>query len=389
MATFNKARVARWLAGCPGSSKYFGPPRGYVDSIRNLSEKECRLLARLKEARLVEHCLPELDGYPDLEAQIRKSFLRIEEPEQNLYSLPNARILGANYFHPLITNRDRFVLDQAAHELQQSSHPAHYALRLPQSKEVPEVTFSLASRWSDNYWHWLFDCIGKWLLIEKTNPGRMPSIGFIAGLNLEQYAFKTQSLEALGVAEDRIVDIKASSHFEFENLLVADLPSSIPYPEMDVIGALREAFLGKYSAESLPKKVYISRGKSGSRRVVNEPELEETLNDFGFQKVYLEDLSFLQQVTLFQNATAIFGQHGAGFTNLIFSTAGAQVFELFEPEFVNPCYAILADKLGLDYKILFNSSAQRPTPTFHWKNIPVEVVVDCKVIREALIKNLT
>jgi len=360
-----------------------------VESIRNLSEKECRLLARLKEARVVKHALPELDGYPDLEAQIRKSFLRIEEPEQNLYWLPNARILGASYFHPLITNRDRFVLDQAAHELQQGSHPAHYALRLPQFKEVPRGTFSLVSRWSDNYWHWLFDCIGKWLLIEKIKPASMPSIECFAGLNIEQYAFKKQTLEALGVREDRIVDLKPSSHFEFKNLLVADLPSSIPYPEMDVIVAIREAFLGKYSAESLTKKVYISRGKSGSRRVVNEPELEETLKDFGFQKVYLEDLDFLQQVELFQNASAIFGQHGAGFTNLIFSTAGAQVFELFEPEFVNPCYAILADKLGLDYKILFNSSAQRPTPTFHWKNIPVEVVVDCKVIREALIKNLT
>lgn len=337
----------------------------------------------------MEHGLSELDGYPDLEAEIRKSFLRIEEPEQNLYSLPNSRILGANYFQPLITNRDRFVLDQAAHELQQGSHPAHYALRLPQAKEVPRGTFSLVSRWSDNYWHWLFDCIGKWLLIEKIKPASMPSIERFAGLNIEQYAFKKQTLEALGVREDRIVDLKPSSHFEFENLLVADLPSSIPYPEMDVIEALREAFLGKYSAESLPKNVYISRGKSGSRRVVNEPELEKTLKEFGFQKVYLEDLSFLQQVALFQDATAIFGQHGAGFTNLIFSTAGAQVFELFEPEFVNPCYAILADKLGLNYKILFNSSAQRPTPTFHWKNIPLEVVINCKEIREALIKNLT
>ncbi len=297
--------------------------------------------------------------------------------------------MGTNYFHPLITNEDRFVLDQAAHELQQGSHPAHYSLRLPQVKEVPGGAFSLVSRWSDNYWHWLFDCIGKWLLIEKTKPAGMPSICSIAGLNIEQFGFKKQSLEALGVREDRIVDLKPSSHVEFENLLLADLPSSIPYPEMDVIGALRESFLGKYPVGSLPKKVYISRVKSGSRRVVNEPELEKILKDFGFQKVCLEDLNFLQQVALFQNASDIFGQHGAGFTNLIFSTAGAKVFELFEPEFVNPCYAILANKLGLNYKILFNSSAQRPTPTFHWKNIPLEVVIDCKVIREALIKNLT
>jgi capsular polysaccharide biosynthesis protein len=122
--------------------------------------------------------------------------------------------------------------------------------------------------------------------------------------------------------------------------------------------------------------------------VVNEPELEETLKDFGFHKVYLEDLSFLQQVALFQNASAIFGQHGAGFTNLIFATAGAHVFELFEPEFVNPCYVILANKLGLNYKILFNTSALRPTPTFHWNNIPYEVQIDCSSIKNMLSQSI-
>ncbi len=357
-----------------------------MDSIADLEEDECQVVARFKPARRVEHGLPKLEGYPELEAEIRQRFLEIEEPAQNLYSLPKARLMGASYFHPLISRRDRFVLDQAAHELKQGQHPAHYAIRLPGMHKVQGTTFSLVSRWSDNYWHWLFDCIGKWLLISNSKPAGMPEVRNFAGLNLEMYSFKMQSLRSLGIASDRIVNLLSDSHCEFEELLVADLPSTIPYPEKDVINALRNAFLDRNQCGIVPKRIYISRGKSGSRRVSNEEELEALLESYGFEKVYLEDLDFLKQVALFENATAIFSQHGAGLTNLVFANAGTKVLELFEPEFVNPCYAILATKLDLDYHILFNTSSQSPTPTFHWKNIPETVEVDCSVLGELLEK---
>jgi hypothetical protein len=391
MATFNKARVARWLAGWPGSSKYFGPPRGYVDSIADLAEVECRVVARLKPARRVEHGLPELEGYPELEAEIRQRFLEIEESPQNSYILQNARILGENYFHPLITNRDRFVLDQAAYELEQGRHPAHYAVKLPRLQKVPGTTFSLVSRWSSNYWHWLFDCLGKLLLILENKPDGMPSITGYAALNITGQVFKRQSLEALGIRQEQLVDVRSGSHFQFENLWVADLPSAILYPEMDVIKVLRNAFLSRKTVEARPKRIYISRGKSGSRRPSNEEELERILFYFGFEKVCLEDLEFLQQVNLFKNATAIFSQHGAGLTNLVFASPGTKVFELFEPEFVNPCYAILANKMKLNYKAIFNvfeGFKDQPKVAFYMVGAPKKTKINCMIVQKVLTQNL-
>jgi hypothetical protein len=357
-----------------------------VDSISDLDAQECPHVERLREARTVLHELPALDGYPELEREIQQRFLTIEDPGQNLYQIKNARILGANYFHPLITNKDRFVLDQAAYELEQGRHPAHYALKLPRCQKVGGTTFSLASRWSDNYWHWLFDCIGKWLLFQKNPPAGVPQIENIAGLNLEQYAYKLQSLEALGIARNRLVDIQASSHFEFENLYLAGLPSQIPYPELDLIEVLRDAFLVKASGKNPSRRIYISRGKSGSRRVTNEPELEGLLSEFGFEKIYLEDLGFLEQVEVFKNAATIFSQHGAGLTNLVFATQGVQVFEMFEPGFVNPCYALLSKKVGADYKILFNGKSDDFRVVLSMVNAPYQVQVDCGVVAHALKK---
>jgi hypothetical protein len=119
-----------------------------------------------------------------------------------------------------------------------------------------------------------------------------------------------------------------------------------------------------------------------SRRIINEPELEGLLSEFVFEKGFTwKKCPFLSRWLCFMVLSA-----WSRLTNLVFASAGTKVFELFEPEFVNPCYAILSAKLGLDYHILFNTSSQSPTPPFHWKNIPETVEVDCGVIKNALSK---
>ena len=74
-------------------------------------------------------------------------------------------------------------------------------------------------------------------------------------------------------------------------------------------------------------------GKSGSkRRYINDHRL---LKDYlqkkynnKFKNIILEKYSFDKQVTLFQNAKIIIGQHGAGLVNLIFCKPNTVVFEI-------------------------------------------------------------
>lgn len=65
--------------------------------------------------------------------------------------------------------------------------------------------------------------------------------------------------------------------------------------------------------------------RSGSVRDYNQEQLVDIASKFGFQPVYLEELSFEASVVLFRDAQAVVGPHGAGWANLLFARPKTQV----------------------------------------------------------------
>ncbi len=59
-----------------------------------------------------------------------------------------------------------------------------------------------------------------------------------------------------------------------------------------------------------PERVFIAR--KGPRRLVNEEQVAQTLERYGFHKVYFEDIPLAQQWWIARNAKAIVGIHGLG-----------------------------------------------------------------------------
>ena len=53
------------------------------------------------------------------------------------------------------------------------------------------------------------------------------------------------------------------------------------------------------------RRLLISRSSASYRQLLNEAELFEALAPIGFERVWLEELPFVQQVALFQSAEAI------------------------------------------------------------------------------------
>ncbi|HSW76610.1 MAG TPA: glycosyltransferase family 61 protein, partial [Candidatus Saccharimonadales bacterium] len=100
------------------------------------------------------------------------------------------------------------------------------------------------------------------------------------------------------------------------------------------------------------KKVFISRKDrcpSVGRGLINEDEVFKLLQKQGFERYVLSQLSFLQQVELFNNADVIVGTHGAGFTNILFCKPGAKVFEIFQAR-SDTSFFYLAQLLDIQYK---------------------------------------
>ena len=67
-------------------------------------------------------------------------------------------------------------------------------------------------------------------------------------------------------------------------------------------------------------------------------------------------LSLADQITLFSEAEAVVGPHGAGFTNLIWCAPDTKVLEFFSPLYVNLCYWAISSLTRADYFYLLGSA---------------------------------
>jgi hypothetical protein len=80
--------------------------------------------------------------------------------------------------------------------------------------------------------------------------------------------------------------------------------------------------------------IYIARRQSMVRAVQNEEDLVNLLSARfpTFRRIYLEEMSFADQVATFRGASVIIAPHGGGLTNMIYCRPGAAVIEFHMPE---------------------------------------------------------
>lgn len=99
----------------------------------------------------------------------------------------------------------------------------------------------------------------------------------------------------------------------------------------------------------LPKKIFIRR-KSTSRCLLNQDQIEKILISQGFSVVSPEELTFLEQVRLFNEAKVIVGPTGAAFANIIFCNPTAKVTILIadNPSMPYLYWPMLASVAGTD-----------------------------------------
>lgn len=93
-----------------------------------------------------------------------------------------------------------------------------------------------------------------------------------------------------------------------------------------------------------PERIFISR--KGTRCLLNENDVEQTLQEYGFEKVYFEDIPLSKQWSITKNAKVLVGLHGAALSSLVFNRNAIKVVELFHPGYVAKYYRGLANAVG-------------------------------------------
>lgn len=124
--------------------------------------------------------------------------------------------------------------------------------------------------------------------------------------------------------------VNSENVFSIEKLIFPSFLSSMES------GYLPKEYLSFFLSRTTPtrerkkvNRIFVSRKRIGRIRcIINEEELLEIITKYGFSRYYLEDLAFEKQIELFYDAEMVIGIHGAGLTNLIFSS-NCKVLELF------------------------------------------------------------
>jgi hypothetical protein len=204
-------------------------------------------------------------------------------------------------------------------------------------------------QWSvENYYHWLIDTLPRLLVLRQTHPDMLLLLPQpLPPKQLPDYI--TRSATALGFTHYLPVTTKQILRADcvvLSELTAASLtqnPELVTQVQRELIAALQP------TPVEATRKVYAARAKNGVRSIVNEVETDELLQGFGFEKVYFEKLSFLEQVQLMRETSVFIGVHGAGMTNILFLQSDAKVIELLNKDDGDLCYFRLASCLNLTY----------------------------------------
>lgn len=100
------------------------------------------------------------------------------------------------------------------------------------------------------------------------------------------------------------------------------------------------------------RRLYVSRADARGRRVVNEPEVVELLERYGFQKVVPGTMELDDQIAAFRSASHVVGPHGAAMALTIFSPQQLEFLEFFHPKHSNSAYAMQAQALEMCYSVI-------------------------------------
>jgi len=109
----------------------------------------------------------------------------------------------------------------------------------------------------------------------------------------------------------------------------------------------------------LPAKLYVSRSRLDSARIIGEEIVEEMFAAEGYRVIHPQTLPLAEQVALFNAATSVAGFIGSAMHNIVFSRGGIEVTCIARDAKIGESYLLIDQLLGNDGTYLVAKSADR------------------------------
>lgn len=356
----------RWAMSWPGDSTWMGPPRLAPAKMVEVAADSKNEIPELIPVHPAGKIFREKPATP-LGCPPHPAFDIPVAPQTPTYlaRVPNGRVLGPTV--AVLTSADRMLADVSLDWGHPSSdHFAYRQFRLPRCTEYQGSALLLACTGADTYFHWLTDALPRLEIFAKAlGTARAPDWWVVNTLNRP---FVRESLALLGIPLGRVVALDKTPHVSFAELYVPSLPceaSSGDTPEW-VADFVRRKFCISTSNPGLPKRIWIDRGSNVSRHIRLNDHTKRVLDNARIIVVRLEEMTFVDQINLFQHLELAIGPHGAGFSGVLFSKR-MKVFEFFSDTYVNACYYALS-QLTFNYYYYHITKNSRCFKDFPSKN---------------------
>jgi len=204
-----------------------------------------------------------------------------------------------------------------------------------------------------NYYHWLveallpLDVLSRTLGIDSNLRILLPKSMDIHAVLDHRETLRAVGLGGYGIEETAANLVKVREAIWVDSDLVQSMPAAHLKDFQQRIAALYAGLRGPRN-----RRLLVAR-KIHARRIHNIGQVEAFLARYDFETVYLEGMSFVDQILAFQSAEFIIGAHGAGLANLLFCEPGTKVIELIPSAELRPFFWLISEKLDLVHGLQF------------------------------------
>ena len=342
------------------SSKYIGCPKSMLTTKAWIdkygSQYKATFLPLIPATTINEK--PPVTLEPSVHRMFEDEYIH-EAPAAFVAAIANARVWGRN--GTVIAPNDILLTDVSREfgaygGVIGKAHSVNKQLSLHKCTKLKGKIAVLGTAGTYNYHHWLYDTIARVHLLKLA--GVFDHIdNFIIDFN--GLSFQKEALQQAGIPIEKVICANDNwrFHIEAEFLIIPSLPSKLGQIGIWPVQFLRDTFLQK--TLDVPTRLYISRRKATSRKLVNEEEVLRFLQSEGFIEFFPEDHSIVETASYFSKANYIVGVHGSGFANLAFIGKGTKVIDIVAPAHLDPYYWMLSNRNHSHYGYLFGEG-ERP-----------------------------
>ena len=314
-----------------------------IDSFKPVQIGQNAYKCSLESAPKIESGLPFVVTIPDGRAWIA--------PQENSWIICNALavITPDNYLLGDLSRDYPWFLPGCPYQ-ERAEHSIFERDIAPLEKITGKVAL-LSGLAGHVYYHWMFDILPRLELIRRSEIKFKEIDWFV--VNSLSKPYQQETLKLLGIPTEKIIESDRHSHIQATELIVPSFPGYLDWVPEGTVKFLRQTFLPQINpTQNKSDKIYVSRAKAKNRRLVNETEVSQLLDKFGFVTVFLEEMTLLEQVAIFANAKIIVAPHGSGLTNLAFCSPTTKVVELFSPNYIRTDYWMISQQLMLQHYYL-------------------------------------